>query len=93
MKGLKMVVMRRLNKIVTVEDKDRGIYESKGYAVVKPARAKKQESGNGGSSQTAGASANNQNAKPENDPEKQESGNGGDNAKKNLEKDIEKILN
>lgn len=59
-----MVVMRRLNKIVTVEDKDRGIYESKGYAVVKPARA-----------------------------EKQESGNGGDNAKKNLEKDIEKILN
>lgn len=59
-----MVVMRRLNKIVTVEDKDRGIYESKGYAVVKPARAKKQESGNGG-----------------------------DNAKKNLEKDIEKILN
>jgi hypothetical protein len=93
MKGLKMVVMRRLNKIVTVEDKDRGIYESKGYAVVKPARAKKQESGNGGSSQTAGASANNQNAKPENDPEKQESGNGGDNVKKNLEKDIEKILN
>ena len=93
MKGLKMVVMRRLNKIVTVEDKDRGIYESKGYAVVKPERAKKQESGNGGSSQTAGASANNQNAKPENDPEKQESGNGGDNAKKNLEKDIEKILN
>lgn len=88
-----MVVMRRLNKIVTVEDKDRGIYESKGYAVVKPARAKKQESGNGGSSQTAGASANNQNAKPENNPEKQESGNGGDNAKKNLEKDIEKILN
>ena len=88
-----MVVMRRLNKIVTVEDKDRGIYESKGYAVVKPARAKKQESGNGGSSQTARASANNQNAKPENDPEKQESGNGGDNAKKNLEKDIEKILN
>lgn len=59
-----MVVMRRLNKIVTVEDKDRGLYESKGYAVVKPARAKKQESGNGG-----------------------------DNAKKNLEKDIEKILN
>ena len=59
-----MVVMRRLNKIVTVEDKDRGIYESKGYAVVEPARAKKQESGNGG-----------------------------DNAKKNLEKDIEKILN
>ena len=59
-----MVVMRRLNKIVTVEDKDRGIYESKGYAVVKPARAKKQESGNGG-----------------------------DNVKKNLEKDIEKILN
>ena len=64
MKVLKMVVMRRLNNIVTVEDKDRGIYESKGYAVVKPARAKKQESGNGG-----------------------------DNAKKNLEKDIEKILN
>jgi hypothetical protein len=93
MKGLKMVVMRRLNKIVTVDEKDRGLYESKGYAVVKPARAKKQESGNGGSSQTAGASANNQNAKPENDPEKQESGNGGDNVKKNLEKDIEKILN
>lgn len=88
-----MVVMRRLNKIVTVDEKDRGLYESKGYAVVKPERAKKQESGNGGSSQTAGASANNQNAKPENDPEKQESGNGGDNAKKNLEKDIEKILN
>ena len=59
-----MVVMRRLNKIVTVDEKDRGLYESKGYAVVKPARAKKQESGNGG-----------------------------DNAKKNLEKDIEKILN
>lgn len=88
-----MVVMRKINRIEIVADKDRGIYESKGYAVVKPARAKKQESGNGGSSQTAGASANNQNAKPENDPEKQESGNGGDNAKKNLEKDIEKILN
>lgn len=88
-----MVVMRRLNKIVTVEDKDRGIYESKGYAVVKPARAKKQESGNGGSSQTAGGSASNQNPKPENDAAKQESGNGGDNVKKNLEKDIEKILN
>lgn len=88
-----MVVMRKNNRIEVVDEKDRGIYESKGYAVVKPARAKKQESGNGGSSQTAGASANNQNAKPENDPEKQESGNGGDNAKKNLEKDIEKILN
>jgi hypothetical protein len=85
--------MRKNNRIEVVDEKDRGIYESKGYAVVKPARAKKQESGNGGSSQTAGASANNQNAKPENDPEKQESGNGGDNAKKNLEKDIEKILN
>lgn len=88
-----MVVMRKNNRIEVVDEKDRGLYESKGYAVVKPARAKKQESGNGGSSQTAGASANNQNAKPENDPEKQESGNGGDNAKKNLEKDIEKILN
>lgn len=88
-----MVVMRKNNRIEVVDEKDRGIYESKGYAVVKPARAKKQESGNGGSSQTAGASANNQNAKPENDPKKQESGNGGDNAKKNLEKDIEKILN
>lgn len=88
-----MVVMRKNNRIEVVDEKDRGLYESKGYAVVKPARAKKQESGNGGSSQTAGVSANNQNAKPENDPEKQESGNGGDNAKKNLEKDIEKILN
>nr|DAP67465.1 MAG TPA: hypothetical protein [Caudoviricetes sp.] len=88
-----MVVMRKNNRIEVVDEKDRGLYESKGYAIVKPERAKKQESGNGGSSQTAGASANNQNAKPENDPEKQESGNGGDNAKKNLEKDIEKILN
>lgn len=87
-----MVVMRKNNRIEVVDEKDRGLYESKGYAIVKPERAKKQESGNGGSSQTAGASANNQNAKPENDPEKQESGNGGDNAKKNLEKDIEKIL-
>lgn len=88
-----MVVMRKNNRIEVVDEKDRGLYESKGYAIVKPERAKKQESGNGGSSQTAGASANNQNAKPENDPEKQESGKGGDNAKKNLEKDIEKILN
>lgn len=88
-----MVVMRKNNRIEVVDEKDRGLYESKGYAIVKPVRAKKQESGNGGSSQTAGASANNQNAKPENDPEKQESGNGGDNVKKNLEKDIEKILN
>ena len=88
-----MVVMRKNNRIEVVDEKDRGLYESKGYAIVKPERAKKQESGNGGSSQTAGASANNQNAKPENDPEKQDSGNGGDNAKKNLEKDIEKILN
>lgn len=88
-----MVVMRKNNRIEVVDDKDRGFYESKGYAVVKPARAKKQESGNGGSSQTAGASASNQNSKPENDAAKQESGNGGDNAKKNLEKDIEKILN
>jgi len=88
-----MVVMRKNNRIEVVDEKDRGLYESKGYAIVKPERAKKQESGNGGSSQTAGASANNQNAKPENDPEKQESGNGGDNVKKNLEKDIEKILN
>lgn len=88
-----MVVMRKINRIEIVADKDRALYESKGYTVVKPERAKKQESGNGGSSQTAGASANNQNAKPENDPEKQESGNGGDNVKKNLEKDIEKILN
>lgn len=88
-----MVVMRKNNRIEVVDEKDRGLYESKGYAIVKPERAKKQESGNGGSSQTAVASANNQNAKPENDPEKQESGNGGDNAKKNLEKDIEKILN
>lgn len=88
-----MVVMSKNNRIEVVDEKDRGLYESKGYAIVKPERAKKQESGNGGSSQTAGASANNQNAKPENDPEKQESGNGGDNAKKNLEKDIEKILN
>lgn len=88
-----MVVMRKNNRIEVVDEKDRGLYESKGYAIVKPERAKKQESGNGGSSQTAGASANNQNAKPENDPEKHESGNGGDNAKKNLEKDIEKILN
>ncbi len=88
-----MVVMRKNNRIEVVDEKDRGLYESKGYAIVKPERAKKQESGNGGSSQTAGASANNQNAKPENDPEKQESGNGGDNARKNLEKDIEKILN
>lgn len=88
-----MVVMRKNNRIEVVDEKDRGLYESKGYAIVKPERAKKQESGNGGSSQTAGASANNQNAKPENDAAKQESGNGGDNAKKNLEKDIEKILN
>lgn len=88
-----MVVMRKNNRIEVVDEKDRRLYESKGYAVVNTARAKKQESGNGGSSQTAEASANNQNAKPENDPEKQESGNGGDNAKKNLEKDIEKILN
>lgn len=88
-----MVIMRKNNRIEVVDEKDRGLYESKGYAIVKPERAKKQESGNGGSSQTAGASANNQNAKPENDPEKQESGNGGDNVKKNLEKDIEKILN
>ena len=59
-----MVVMRKNNRIEVVDEKDRGLYESKGYAIVKPARAKKQESGNGG-----------------------------DNAKKNLEKDIEKILN
>lgn len=88
-----MVVMRKNNRIEVVDEKDRGLYESKGYAIVKPERAKKQESGNGGSSQTAGASASNQNPKPENDAAKQESGNGGDNAKKNLEKDIEKILN
>lgn len=59
-----MVVMRKNNRIEVIDEKDRGLYESKGYAVVKPARAKKQESGNGV-----------------------------DNAKKNLEKDIEKILN
>lgn len=87
-----MVVMRKINRIEIVADKDRALYESKGYTVVKQTR-RKQESGNGATSQAAGASANNQNAKPENDPEKQESGNGGDNAKKNLEKDIEKILN
>ena len=57
-----MVVMRKNNRIEVVDEKDRGLYESKGYAIVKPERAKKQESGNG-------------------------------NAKKNLEKDIEKILN
>lgn len=59
-----MVVMRKNNRIEVVDEKDRGLYESKGYAIVKPERAKKQESGNGG-----------------------------DNVKKNLEKDIEKILN
>lgn len=59
-----MVVMRKNNRIEVVDEKDRGLYESKGYAIVKPERAKKQESGNGR-----------------------------DNAKKNLEKDIEKILN
>mgnify|MGYP000199805102 CR=1 FL=1 len=59
-----MVVMRKNNRIEVVDEKDRRLYESKGYAVVNTARAKKQESGNGG-----------------------------DNAKKNLEKDIEKILN
>lgn len=59
-----MVVMRKNNRIEVVDEKDRGLYESKGYAIVKPERAKKQESGDGG-----------------------------DNAKKNLEKDIEKILN
>lgn len=88
-----MVVMRKNNRIEVVDEKDRGFYESKGYAVVNTTRAKKQESGNAGSSQTAGASASNQNPKQENDAAKQESGNGGDNAKKNLEKDIEKILN
>lgn len=59
-----MVVMRKNNRIEVVDEKDRGLYESKGYAVVNTARVKKQESGNGG-----------------------------DNVKKNLEKDIEKILN
>lgn len=88
-----MVVMRKNNRIEVIDEKDRGLYESKGYAVVKPARAKKQESGNSSSSQTAVASASNQNPNPENDTAKQESGNGVDNAKKNLEKDIEKILN
>ena len=88
-----MVVMRKNNRIEVVDEKDRGLYESKGYAIVKPERAKKQESGNGGSTPTAGDTEKNQNDKTENDPEKQESGNGGDNAKKNLEKDIEKILN
>lgn len=90
-----MVVMRKNNRIEVVDEKDRGLYESKGYAIVNPERAKKQESGNGGSSQAAGASAGNQNANtpPAPDEKKQESGNGGDNAKKNLEKDLEKILN
>ena len=89
-----MVVMRKINRIEIVADKDRALYESKGYTVVKQTR-RKQESGNGATSQAAGASAGNQNANtpPAPDEKKPESGNGGDNAKKNLEKDLEQILN
>lgn len=83
-----MVVMRKDNRIEIVADKDRAFYENKGYAVVKQTR-KKQESGNGATSQAAG----NENTPPAPDEKKQESGNGGDNAKKNLEKDLEQILN